>query len=157
MDLNPAELQRLMAEDALGAGDVREPLIAAAGAPPSLWPGVARAIGAPSSETGALLRAALIDAAEVAPPVQVAKSYWRVGVAVLAMAAAVTLAVVVGENTESVEPVLDVVAVEFDNPGRTEIESLESETAMVVQVLQFDDDAPTIIFIDETPFDLESQ
>lgn len=157
MDLNPAELQRLLAEDALGAGDVRAPLIAAAGVPPSLWLGVAQAIGTPTPETGALLRAALIDAAEIAPPVQVAKSYRRAGVAVLALAAAVTLAVVVGERTESVEPVLDVVAVDFDNPGRTEIESLESETAMVVQVLQFDDDAPTIIFIDETPFDLENQ
>ena len=47
--------------------------------------------------------------------------------------------------------VVPVVATELDLPGITIIESLESETASVLQVLQFDDDAPTIIFIDEEP------
>ena len=75
---------------------------------------------------------------------------WRLG---LTGAAGLLLAVWTWRQPEPTAPVLDVVAVEFDVPGRTEIESLESETAMVVQVLQFDDDAPTIIFVDDTPIE----
>ncbi len=145
-------------------------LRAAAGPAPALWPAVAGEIGVDVSGVGALLGSALRQAAsnpELAGPVtesvpvpSVASApaqKWRVPAALVAIAAGLLLAFWTWKQPEPAAPVLDVMAVEFDSPGRTEIESLESETAMVVQVLQFDDDAPTIIFVDDTPIEEGSQ
>jgi hypothetical protein len=131
-----------------------------AGPSPRLWPVVAEAIGAPMDDTGALFRSALQAAAvAVAEPGPVAvpaeRRHWRLPAALVALAAATLLAVLTWTQPEPTQPVVNIVPVEFDIPGRTEIESLESETAAVVQVLQFDDDSPTIIFIDDTPMDEE--
>lgn len=137
-----------LGEESLSVGGA---LFAEAGAPPALWPGVAAVIDAQVSDVGAELGAALREAAAEPAP---AKRRWRVPMIALAAAAAL-LAIWPWTQPEPSQPVVEVVHVDFDLPGITKIESLESETASVVQVLQFDDDAPTIIFIDDTPMEEE--
>jgi hypothetical protein len=137
----------------------------AAGRAPSLWPGVAGAIGA--SPGGLGLREALIAEAEAEAegalerPAGMRRRSWPLFVgAGLAAAAAVALFFLAQPAAEMIVPMAKVVVpaarvakavvpTTLEIPGVTIIESLESETASVLQVLQFDDDAPTIIFIDD--------
>ena len=154
-----------------------EPLViadairAAAGKDLKLWPGVAAQIGAPEEVLGGALRETLIQAADEAPAFVPHRRWpWALGIVAAAAAAAILVVQLVSDPerivepvataldpvVEAVEPVVQAVQPvvhgapnEVEIPGLTEIESLESETATILQVLQFDDNAPTIIFIDE--------
>jgi hypothetical protein len=156
--LAPAVMERLGVSPLPLAESIRQ----AAGRAPSLWPGVAEAIGASSGGLG--LREALIAEAEGAPEhaAGMRRRPWPlfVGAGLAAAAAAVVLFFLAQPAAEMIVPMAKVVVpaarvakavvpATLEIPGVTIIESLESETASVLQVLQFDDDAPTIIFIDD--------
>ena len=160
--LAPAVMERLGVSPLPLAESIRQ----AAGRAPSLWPGVAEAIGA--SPAGLGLREALIAEAEgeaESGPEHAAgmrRRHWAlfVGAGLAAAAAAGALFFLAQPAAEMIGPVAKVVVpaarmakavvpTTLEIPGVTIIESLESETASVLQVLQFDDDAPTIIFIDD--------
>lgn len=156
--LAPAVMERLGVSPLPLAESIRQ----AAGRAPSLWPGVAEAIGASSGGLG--LREALIAEAEGAPEhaAGMRRRPWPlfIGAGLAAAAAAVALFFLARPAAEMIVPMAKVVVpaarvakavvpATLEIPGVTIIESLESETASVLQVLQFDDDAPTIIFIDD--------
>jgi len=175
--LAPSQIPTVVPEVMAAVGGsylpIGDALREAAGPTPVLWASVAAAIGAPQDDLGATLRDALVAAAEdaEAEPPSVRRARWPLFVAtgVAAAAAAVVAVTVFDAPEEIMEPVaeaiqpvvapivkvaktaLPVVTVDLALPGITIIESLESETASVLQVLQFDDDVPTIIFIDEEP------
>ena len=134
--------------------DVAKAIYEEGGEPGSLWNGVATAIDVdPGVDLGELLRAAVEH--EAGPSniewMPKARPYWKVGAAtgvIFAMAAAVLLWV------QASVPNADVVAQQaldelpfFEGP--VEIESLDVGTANIAQVLQFDEDSPTIIFVGE--------
>jgi hypothetical protein len=162
--LAPAVMERLGVSPLPLAESIRQ----AAGRAPSLWPGVAEAIGA--SPDGLGLREALIAEAEGEAEAEGAPEHaagmrrrpWPlfIGAGLAAAAAAVALFFLARPAAEMIVPMAKVVVpvarvakavvpATLEIPGVTIIESLESETASVLQVLQFDDDAPTIIFIDD--------
>ena len=167
----PSVVRAVMAQ--VGGEDVpmRDALLEGAGEPPQLWPAVALAIGAEPDALGVSLRDAIVAEAEAeaVPAQKRMRAHWPLFVITgVAAAAAAVLMVVSMEEPERIsepvaaamEPVVTPVArvakavvpavnAELEVPGITIIESLESETASVLQVLQFDDDEPTIIFIDE--------
>ena len=162
-----AEVMQAIGGTPLQLGDaIRE----SAGRPPSLWAPVAAAIDAPGDGLGAALREALLTAADEATAGEAMRAQrsrwpWFAGVGIAAAAAAALLFFVAQAPSQMIEPVAGVIApvvkvakavmpavpAALDLPGITIIESLESETASVLQVLQFDNDAPTIIFIDDDP------
>jgi len=143
--------------EALPLGNV---LRDAAGEVGAFWPGIAAEIGAPVGGVGDILREALLAAAEEEPPRHFNR-VWLWGSIGLAAAAAAAMLLInvalepdrvpdpIARAVEVVEPVVQALPDELNLPGLTMIEALESETASVVQVLQFDSEAPTIILIDE--------
>ena len=169
----PSVVRAVMAQVGGEGVPMREALLEGAGEPPQLWPAVALAIGAEPDALGVSLRDAIVAEADAAPAHKRMRAHWPLFVITgVAAAAAAVLMVVSMEEPErisepvaaAIEPVVTPVArvakavapavnAELEVPGITIIESLESETASVLQVLQFDDDEPTIIFIDEEPGD----
>lgn len=159
----PAIAPAVMARLGVSPLPLAESIRQAAGRAPSLWPGVAESIGA--SPGGLGLREALIAEAEGAPEqaAGMRRRSWPLFVGAglaTAAAAAVALFFLAQPAAEMIVPMAKVVVpaarvakavvpTTLEIPGVTIIESLESETASVLQVLQFDDDAPTIIFIDD--------
>jgi len=129
---------------------VAEGLRAEAGEFESLWPAIAPAVGA---EVGVDIRSALRAGVESEGRYSpqgwlTAKRRWAVGGVAVAFAAAAALLLAVGTDSMPVQqmaastltPILD---------APVEIESLEVGAASLVQVLQFGQEAPTIIFVSD--------
>jgi len=129
-----------------GVGGV---LTEAAGQPPSLWEGVAsrldvdasgREVDAVGPAPGADERVVLLDAR---------RRSWLPLAGIAAAAAAAVLAVV-GMPTERASDGHGELAAHIHlESGHADIEEISAGPEAMVQVLQFEDDAPTIIFIDE--------
>lgn len=134
--------------------DIASAIRSEGGDPDSVWREVADTIGVDSGlELGDLIRSAVEH--ESGPSniewMPKGRPYWKVGAAagvVFAMAAAVLLWV------QSAVPNTNVIAKQtldefplFDGP--VQIESREVGAANIAQVLQFDEDSPTIIFVGE--------
>jgi len=121
------------------------------GEPPALWAAVAAEIGVQADDLGGLLRDA-IEAEAGESEVRwlgAPRRWWFAGAAagtMLAVAAALLLWVGLGSEPSSM-PLVAALPIDFEAPA--EIESLEVGDNAVVQVLQFGENAPTIIFIDE--------
>ncbi len=114
----------------------------AAGPAPSLWEDVARFIGAD---------AAPVPADEAAPVVDLAaerqrRSPWIFRSAALAAAAAAVALVFAGQTPSGDD--LGPISYELAAVNEIEIEDISVGDDAIVQVLQFEADAPTIIFID---------
>ena len=139
---------------AVGAGErpgkvIGDAIAEEAGEFESIWPGIAASVGAdPGFDLSASLRGAIQSESEYQPAGWLVSRppWWRVGAvsAALAIAAAVLLWIgSVGNNVTTMadaalQPILD---------APVQIESLEVGAANLAQVLQFGEDAPTIIFV----------
>lgn len=129
---------------------VAEGLRAEAGDIESLWPAIAPAVGA---EVGFDIRSALREGVEsegqFSPQGWLAgKRRWAVGGVAVAFAAAAALLLAVGTDSMPAQQMTaSTLAPILDAP--VEIESLEVGAASLVQVLQFGQEAPTIIFVSD--------
>lgn len=139
---------------AIGSEAAKSPLAdavaAQAGPTPDLWASVAAEIGAATTES------ASPDAAQPAGPSPAGeliefpprRRWWLPAAGVAAAAAAAVLAVV-GLPTERVSDGHGALAAHIHlESGHAEIEEISAGPDAMVQVLQFEEDAPTIIFID---------
>ena len=153
-DVADAVLAQIGAEASAPVGDA---LAGGAGPAPDLWGGIAAAIGAESAARqtstpppSAAVRAAPSAQTPSASPVisldraRAARRPWFAGAAAMAAAAA-ALVVALGPWGGDVEAPFDY---ELAAVNTVEIEDISVGDDAIVQVLQFEDDAPTIIFID---------
>ena len=129
---------------------VRAALSEEAGNPPPLWPRVAAAVGADTSvQIGDMLRSEIQQ--EGGFQVQkwpAARRRWVVGGAALACAAAASFLIGIGiTNTPVGTAASAAIAPILDAP--VDIEALEVGSSNSVQVLQFGNEAPTIIFVSD--------
>ncbi len=149
----PSVVGNVMA--AIGGGDrlsagLAEELRSEAGEPAPIWESISAAVGGDSSaDIGSLLRAGIETEADFrARGWLTPRRRWAIGGAAAAFAAAAALLLSVGSGsgavsklaTAAMTPILD---------APVEIESLEVGAANLVQVLQFGQDAPTIIFVSD--------
>jgi hypothetical protein len=144
------------------AGLLSEALADAAGDAPDLTLGVMGALGLEDAAAGGLEDAAaggLEDAgpgSETSAPESgaVVVPFWPRArrwtmAAGLAAAAAAVLAVVGLPGVRPSDPVVDVVqTIHFETVNQIQIEEISADPGAIVQVLQFDENAPAIIFID---------
>lgn len=168
-----------LAEIAGLSAAIGEAVRASRGPAPALWDGVAAAIGLdPDAVPGwdpALLREAVraeagpapslvasvlaaIQPAPSRPVVAEKQPFWRRlfegwSLPALAMGAAAALALAFPMAPPPASE--DALSYSLSPVNHVEIEDISSEGEAMVQVLQFEDDAPTIIFIDEGPTDGE--
>ena len=125
-------------------------LRAEAGEPEAMWPHIASAVGGNvDGDFGSLLRAGIAAEGNFQPQGWLnARRKWAVGGVVAAFAAAAALLLTIGSNsnqistmaTATMTPILD---------APVDIEDLEVGASNLVQVLQFGEDAPTIIFVSD--------
>jgi hypothetical protein len=149
-----ADVMSMLGTDDVVTSDVAKAIEEEGGYPDSLWNGIADVIGVdPGLDLGDLLRAAVDDEAGVSNIEWMPKSrsYLKVSASVglvFAMAAAVLLWVQTSVPDANViaQKAMDEMPI-FQGP--VEIESLEVGAANIAQVLQFDENSPTIIFVGE--------
>ncbi len=134
---------------AIGA-DAEEDLIAAAlvegaGAAPDLWSAIAAEVGVPEAAPGAP-EPALAEVVPLAP-----RRRWWLPAAGLAAAAAAAVLLVVGLPGERDSNLHPAVAshIHIEAVNEVEIEEIAVAPDANVQVLQFEEGAPTIIFIED--------
>jgi len=138
-DIAAAVLAELGLEDA--DADIGEALADPAGGPDDLWGAIAAELGMPEQAEVAARDegVAASSEAEVVRPI-----WWRLPAVGLAAAAALLL-FVTGAPTQRDNSAL---AFELSDVNHVEIEDISTDSTAMVQVLQFDEDAPAIIFID---------
>jgi hypothetical protein len=134
-----------------GESPLADAVAAQAGPTPDLWASIAAEIGAEPAESAGpedmVSPAAASPAAEI---IELAprRRWWLPAAGVAAAAAAAVLAVV-GLPTERVSDGHGALAAHIHlESGHAEIEEISAGPDAMVQVLQFEEDAPTIIFID---------
>lgn len=121
-----------------------------AGVPEPIWPRIASAVGGSvDGDFGSLLRAGIAAEGNFQPQGWLtARRKWAVGGAVAAFAAAAALLLTVGSSSTQI-PAMATAAMGPILDAPVEIEDLEVGAASLVQVLQFGEDAPTIIFVSD--------
>ncbi|MEC8192390.1 MAG: hypothetical protein VX127_06655 [Myxococcota bacterium] len=129
---------------------VRQALTGEAGIPDALWPSIAAAVGAdPGMHIGKRLRSEVEQESAFRGQVWLTpRRRWAVGGAALACAAAAAFLIGVGITNTPVGPAASAaISPILDAP--VDIEELEVGMSSSVQVLQFGNDAPTIIFVSD--------
>ena len=117
----------------------------------SIWPSIAASVGADTSfDLSASLRGALQSESEFQPSgwLDSRPPWWRVGAVSVGLAIAAAVLLWVGNIGNNVVTVADA-ALQPILDAPVQIESLEVGTANLAQVLQFGEDAPTIIFVSD--------
>jgi len=145
--LADAVMARLAAGESLA--DLRGAVAGAAGTPPALWEGVAARIGGAKAEPGPGPAGATSDSVGTVVDLDARRRSW-VPLAGIAAAAAAAVVAVIGMPTERASDGHGDLATHIHlESGHADIEEISAGPEAMVQVLQFEDDAPTIIFIDE--------
>ena len=129
---------------------VRHALTGEAGTPTALWPSIAAAVGAdPGMHIGKRLRSEVEQEGGFRGQAWLTpRRRWAVGGAALACAAAAAFLLGVGITNTPVGPAASAaISPILDAP--VDIEELEVAMSSSVQVLQFGNDAPTIIFVSD--------
>ena len=122
-----------------------------AGEPESIWPAIAASVGAdPGFDLGATLKGAIQSESAYQPAgwLVTRPPWWRVGAVSVALAIAAALLLWVGSTGNKVTTMADA-ALQPILDAPVQIESLEVGAANLAQVLQFGEDAPTIIFVSD--------
>ena len=144
------EVMRAVASGAAVPG-IADAIGASAGPAPRLWDSIADEIGAPAANEPASLQHGSEEKGRETTVVELpARRRWWVPTAGLAAAAAAAVFAVVGLPTERASDGQGDLAAHIHlEAGRSDIEEISAGPEAMVQVLQFEEDAPTIIFIDE--------